>query len=246
MRNKITCSVKMFLEVLKINSNYICFWGLKSLTGIIISIFLFLPVGFLMGMNISINIVNWFNEIVGTVYDKKGWITGNIIDPVMMTFSFLIIFALYIIISANLGNLTGYGINRIIVKIRKRAVKTMNSKELLPRQKLLDLFKINCDYLCFYGLKNLSGTIIGIFLLLPIGCFAGATMGALLGGGWCGNLMKILFEIEEGVAAKIAITYGLTIGFFIVFTIFLFIGANLGNLAGYGVSSIVKAIKQRK
>jgi hypothetical protein len=109
---------------------------------------------------------------------------------------------------------------------------------------MIELLRMNCNYLCFLKLKSLMGSIIGIFFFLPVGFFGGLTVGAILGGGWLSSIVSIIYGKKGGAMVNIAGCIGATFGFLIIFILFVIIGANLGNLTGYGVSKVVKLLKK--
>lgn len=106
----------------------------------------------------------------------------------------------------------------------------------------MELIRINCNYLCFFKLKSLTGALVGILLFLPIGLFGGIIAGSTLGGGWVAYFIEMLLGKNTGIIGSSIIMIGVTCGFLIIFIFFIIIGANLGNLVGWGINNIVLKI----
>ncbi len=105
---------------------------------------------------------------------------------------------------------------------------------------MVSIFKSILNLLCLFNLKSLIGSIIGMLIISPIAFFFGLTIGAILGGGWTASLIELLFGLKGGKIAGVMVILGSVIGFLIVFIIFLFTGANVGNFTGYILSKIFK------
>jgi hypothetical protein len=111
---------------------------------------------------------------------------------------------------------------------------------------MIDLLKRICNYVCFFRVKSLLGSILGILFIIanPIGLLGVVMIGTLI-GCWVAGIVDFISHGKENII-RIAGFMGTICGYIIMLTLFTIIGANLGNLIGYGVSSIVKVIKQTK
>ena len=105
---------------------------------------------------------------------------------------------------------------------------------------MLSILKSILNWLCLFNLKSITGSIIGVLIISPIGFFFGLTIGAILGGGWTASLIELLFGLKGGKIAGVMVILGSIIGFFVVFIISLFIGVNIGNFTGYILSKVFK------
>ncbi|MHA2428969.1 MAG: hypothetical protein ACXADB_13180 [Candidatus Hermodarchaeia archaeon] len=77
-------------------------------------------------------------------------------------------------------------------------------------------------------------------MISPIGFFFGLTVGAVLGGGWSASLIEFLMGQKAGKTEAVVAMFGTVIGFFLIFVFFLLIGANTGNLLGYGITKLLR------
>jgi len=97
--------------------------------------------------------------------------------------------------------------------------------------------------LCLGKLLSPIGAVIGLVLaVLPAG-FLALVVGAVLGGGWAGSLAESLGVKPGGVLEVAASSFGVAMGFVIVFWLVALVGTNVGNYVGYLLSLAVQRIK---
>lgn len=96
---------------------------------------------------------------------------------------------------------------------------------------MLNLIKMNCNYLCFFKLKSLSGAVGGILFSLPIGIYLGIFKVYEIIEKYYPNVINIIEESHSLVINMIPIILvSSTVSF-----IFMIMGANLGNFVGYKI-----------
>lgn len=205
-------------------------------------IILFIPIGMYLGIyKVPEIIERYCPQIIQEIRDKPHSLIVNMTPQI---FIWLIIFIPFIIIGANIGNFVSYKIK-----------KSRNFSDI-QKVKLLELIKMNCNCLCFFRLRSFLGCLVGILFVMPFGFASALLFGGNIGGGclamFIGKVMedieflKKLFPISI-INYYIPVYIGLLIGFsytfLIILIIFLIIGANAGNLIGYGILNIVNTIK---